>query len=92
MKNYQDAILRVIKSVMNFFLMIDFDWNVVEVCSLRDIVKQYSRVNNYYPILCVYFRRCEPGAPVWPLLSFFLWRNSPRWASAPCLSRFRNHT
>ena len=78
-KSYQGTMLRVIKSVMNFFI-IDFDWNVVEVYSLQDIVKQYGRINNYYLTLCVHVRRCEPGAPVWSLLSFFLRCDSPRWA------------
>jgi hypothetical protein len=69
-KSYQGTMLRVINSVMNFLINY-FDWNLVKVCSLQDIVKQYGRVNNYYLILCVYFRRCEPGAPLWPLLYFF---------------------
>ena len=75
------------------FFIIDFDWSVVKVfCSLQDFVKQDDRLNCYYLISCVYFRKCEPDEPVWPVLSFLLWRNSPQWARASSLARFRNYT
>ena len=70
---------------MKFFI-VDFDWNVVKVCSLQDIVKQYGHVNNYYLILCVYFRRCKPDAPVWLLLSFLYGATAPG-GPAPRLCR-----
>ena len=75
-KSYQDTMLRVIKSFTTFFI-IGFDWNVLKVCNLQDIVKNMATLT-IVTLSCVFIFEDVSQARLFGFYYLFFMAPQPR--------------